>query len=456
MHYPLDVEQQFFCRSTHGHQDMDLGTGYPKDIAIIGAGIIGLSIAFQAVKAGANVTVVDRDPEGDKVSFGNAGGIAFTEVVPVSVPGLWKKVPGWLVDPLGPLSVRIAHAPRLAPWLIDFARAGSPSEMQRISAALASLNRRTYDDLVPMLDEVGLGGELSRTGALTVYETESGLVRDRVEWDLRRRHGIDIQELSGDEARDLEPTLSSIVKAGVFTPQWSQVSDPKRIVDGLRRWLAARGVSFVRGDVTAVLPTHDMVTLRLHGDTRLRAHKVVVAAGVWSKQLARQLGDRVLVESERGYNTTIADPPIALRREVIFADRKFVATPLACGLRIGGAAEFGGVKAKPNFERSRALVKLAGLYFPQLGQCEGVEWSGHRPTTPDSLPVIGPSASSTKVIYAFGHGHLGLTQAATTAKLVGEMLMGRRPSIDPAPFSVSRFTLQPGGILNGTPDLFLH
>lgn len=435
---------------------MGLSTAYPQDIVIIGAGIIGLSTAFQALKSGLNVIVVDRDPEGDKVSFGNAGGIAVTEVVPASVPGLWRKVPGWLLDPLGPLSIRITHAPRLTPWLIDFARAGTPSEMQRISAALASLNRHTYDDLVPMLGEVGLGGELSRTGALTVYETQDGVVRDRVEWDLKRQHGIDVQELTGDEARDLEPTLGSVVKAGILTPQWSQVSDPKRIVDGLRRWLAARGVSFVRGDVTAVIPAEDMVTLRLNGDTRLRAHKVVVAAGVWSKYLARQLGDRVLLESERGYNTTVANPPIALRREVIFADRKFVVTPLACGLRIGGAAEFGGLKARPNFERSKALVKLASLYFPQLGRCEGVEWSGHRPTTPDSLPVIGPSASSRKVVYAFGHGHLGLTQAATTARLVGEMLAGRRLSIDPAPFSVSRFALRPGGILNGTPDLFLH
>lgn len=435
---------------------MDSGTSYPQDIVIIGAGIVGLSIAFQVVKGGAKVTVVDRDPEGDKVSLGNAGGIAVTEVVPASVPGLWKKVPGWLVDPLGPLSIRLAHAPRLVPWLIDFARAGSTSETQRISAALAALNRRTYDDLVPMLDEVGLGGELFRTGALTVYETENGMARDRAEWDLKRRHGITVQELSGDEARDREPALGPIVKGGVFTPQWSQISDPKRIVDGLRRWLVAQGVSFVRGDVATIVPTHEMVTLRLNGGTRLRAHKVVIAAGVWSKQLARQLGDRVLVESERGYNTTIANPPIVLHQEVIFADRKFVVTPLACGLRIGGAAEFGGLKAKANFERCKTLVKLASLYFPQLDRCEGVEWSGHRPTTPDSLPVIGPSASSKKVIYAFGHGHLGLTQAATTASLVGELVTGRLPSIDLAPFSISRFAIQPGGIRNGTPDVFLH
>jgi D-amino-acid dehydrogenase len=151
------------------------------------------------------------------------------------------------------------------------------------------------------------------------------------------------------------------------------------------------------------------------------------------------LGERVLIESERGYNTTIPAPGVTLGREIIFAERKFVATPLACGLRIGGAAEFGGLEAAANYKRSRALATLAGLYLPGLATEGGTEWAGHRPTTPDSLPVIGTSRRKPSVVYAFGHGHLGLTQAATTGRLVADLMAGRAPPIDMAPYGIGRF-----------------
>lgn len=163
----------------------------------------------------------------------------------------------------------------------------------------------------------------------------------------------------------------------------------------------------------------------------------------------------MLLESERGYNTTIASSGVALEREVIFADRKFVATPLSIGLRIGGAAEFGGLKAAPNFERSKALVNLAKLYLPGIKEEGGMEWSGHRPATPDSLPIIGRSGSSRHIIYAFGHGHLGLTQGPTTGKIVTDLLFGRKPFLNLAPFSVARFSPKKGSFYD-SPDGFLR
>jgi D-amino-acid dehydrogenase len=177
----------------------------------------------------------------------------------------------------------------------------------------------------------------------------------------------------------------------------------------------------------------------LNNQKTLSADCAVVAAGAWSGALARLLGDRVLLESERGYNTTLPSPGVTLEREVIFAERKFVATPLSIGLRIGGAAEFGGLDAEANFKRSEALVTLASRYFPNLSRDNGIAWAGHRPATPDSLPVIGPSPRSANIFYAFGHGHLGLTQAATTGKLIADLVAGRAPPIDLAPYSISRF-----------------
>jgi D-amino-acid dehydrogenase len=420
-----------------------------ESVVVVGAGVLGIAIAYYLVREGAAVTIVDRAPAGDKASFGNAGGIAVTEIVPASVPGLAWRLPRWLLDPLGPLAVRPAHAFELVPWLWRFSQAGTPKEVSRIASALSALNNRVYADLRPMLAETGLSGELNERGALTVYESEQGFRRDAAEWALKRDHGIAITNLSGEEARDMEPALGKMVHRAVFTPQWSHINDPKRLVDSLREWLRSRGVTFITGDVVDIsdpgggMPQVDLqvdLEVDLADGRSIAAKKVVVAAGAWSGELARRLGDPVLLESERGYNTTLPDPGLSLSREVIFAERKFVVTPLSCGLRIGGAAEFGGLHAEPNFKRCQALVTLASRYLPDLRTDGGTNWAGHRPATPDSLPVIGASPRHPQIFYAFGHGHLGLTQAATTGRLIADLIRGAPNTIDLSPYAIARFS----------------
>ncbi len=407
-------------------------------LIVVGAGTVGLAIAYHLHQEGMAVTVIDRDPEGDRASHGNAGAIAVTEVVPASVPGLAWKVPGWLLDPLGPLAIRPRHAPRLARWLWAFARAGRPAEVARIAAALSALNSRVYDDLIPMLTATGLIGELHRSGALTVYESRKAFAADSAAWELKRRHGIEMEMLGRAEALALEPALGPIVACGVFTPQWSHISDPRHLVSALRTWLQAAGVVVMPGEVAAI-DGSDPLSVRLRDGRSVTAARVVVAAGAWSGRLAKGLGDAVLLESERGYNTTIREPGVTVGREIIFAERSFVATPLSCGLRIGGAAEFGGLAAVADYRRSKALAKLAARYFPDLRTAGGVEWAGHRPATPDSLPVIGRASANDRVFYAFGHGHLGLTQAATTGRLIADLLLRRPTPIDLTPYAVTRF-----------------
>lgn len=409
-------------------------------VIVVGAGVVGVAIAHHLCQSGASVTLIDRDPEGDKASFGNAGGIAVTEVVPASTPGLVWRLPRWLIDPLGPLAVRPTYAPKLVPWLLRFSKAGSPREVARIATALSALNARVYDDLVPMLAQAELSGELSRKGALTVYESEHGFRRDAEEWALKRAHGVEFENLTGDEARAMEPALGPLIWRAVFTPQWSHVNDPKHLVDALRRRLQQQGVAIATGVVERILALDlSKATVEFGHDRRLDADIVVVAAGAWSGVLARQLGDRVLIESERGYNSTLPDSGVHLDREVIFAEKKFVATPLSCGLRIGGAAEFGGLNAVANYRRSEALVQLASRFLPGLRTAGRVNWAGHRPATPDSLPVIGRSPGRPNVFYAFGHGHLGLTQAATTGRLIADLVFQRPTPIDVSPYSIARF-----------------
>ncbi len=405
-------------------------------VLIVGAGVVGLCAARALLADGHEVMVVDRDPPGDKASFGNAGGLGVTEIAPASVPGLVWKLPGWLLDPLGPLALRPAHFPKLVPWLMRFMRSGSRPEMLRITRALAALTAPVYDDFLPLLDELGLRGDLHRVGALWVYETEAAFEADAADRDLRRSHGIIFDEMDGDEARRHEPALGKAVVRAAMTPQWSHFDDPKRVVDRLRARVEDMGATLVTGEAVAI----EGKTLRLAGGEKLDFERLVIAAGAWSARLARTVGDRVLLESERGYNVTIADSGVRLGREIIFAERKFVATPMDMGLRIGGAAEFAGLDAPANYARADALARLARRYLPELRTEGGTRWMGHRPTTPDSLPVIGASPRRADVIHAYGHSHGGLTLAPTTGRLVADLVAGRAPPVDLAPFSVSRFS----------------
>jgi D-amino-acid dehydrogenase len=231
-----------------------------------------------------------------------------------------------------------------------------------------------------------------------------------------------------------------VFKHGVFLEDWSHIGNPKQLVSQIRARVKALGARFVEGGVTKLDVTKPEAPFAvLQTGASIAARQIVVATGAWSASLAESVGDRVLLDSERGYNTTLPQPGIALSREVIFAERKFVATPLDIGIRIGGAAEFAGLKAEPNYKRSEALLKLGKRFLPGIQDQGAVQWMGHRPATPDSLPVIGKSPSAPSVIYAFGHGHLGLTQSATTGALVADLLVNRTPRTSLDEYSIERF-----------------
>ncbi len=410
------------------------------NLTIVGGGIIGMSCAWAAQRRGWKVTVIDRDFEGDRASHGNAGGIAITECIPLSMAGLGLKPLRWLMDPLGPLSVRASHAPRLLPWFLALRKVARPDNFHRIAKALASLNDQSLPAFEAMLGDLNLGGSLHKRGALTVYETRDAFQRDMKEWELKRSLSVRWRAIDAREIRDAEPGLAPVFEQGVMLEDWAHIDDPKALLDALRERVRARGAELVSGLAESIsLQDEWHPSIRLVDGRIVAGDKVVVATGAWAAELAKPIGDRVLIESERGYNTTLPNSASRLSREVIFAERKFVATPLSIGLRIGGAAEFAGLDAPANFQRSDALLELARRYLPDLDEAGAKRWMGNRPATPDSLPVIGPSAHTHRVLYAFGHGHLGLTQCASTAELVGHLLDETAPPIDLMPFSISRF-----------------
>lgn len=415
------------------------GANGMADVVIVGAGIIGLACAWSALQDGARITVIDPDFEGDRTSHGNAGVIAMSDSTPISVPGVWRKVPKWLMDPLGPLSLDWKHLPRALPWFMAFQKASGRQRFIEISHALAALHRRTYRDLLPMLGDAGALPILHRRGALLLYETKAAFEADAEECRFKQSLGAKLTVMSASQVRDMEPALAPVFQHGVFQEECAHVGDPREIVTLLRARVRALGARFVPGHVRAVMPSEHGASATLEDGTRVSGRHVVVATGAWSARLAAGVGDAVLLESERGYNTTLPDAGIHLSREVVFAERKFVATPLDIGLRIGGAAEFAGLRAPPNYRRSDALLALAKTFLPGLRDTGAAKWMGHRPSTPDSLPVIGCSPKAASIVYAFGHGHLGLTQSATTGALVADLIAGRTPDVPMAPYSIARF-----------------
>ncbi len=410
-------------------------------LIVIGAGIVGLSCALSAQRRGWQVTVIDKDFEGDRASHGNAGGIAVTECIPLNLAGLGLQPLKWLMDPLGPLSIRASYAPRLLPWFLALRQVAQPHNFQRIVQALASINARCMPDFELLLKETEMSHVLHKVGALTVYESERAFKADQSDWELKRSLGANWHSLSSAELAELEPGLAPVFVRAVMQEDWAHIDDPKQWVTALRKKIKALGAEYVTGQVTSISSADSEAASAVMADgRRLSGDKVLVAAGAWSAILARTLGDKVLLESERGYNTTLPLSATRLNREVIFAERKFVATPLSIGLRIGGAAEFAGLSSAANYQRSEALLQLARRFIPNLDETGATQWMGHRPATPDSLPVIGPSGLAPRVLYAFGHGHLGLTQAATTGELIGDLLEGKPSSIDLQPFAVTRFS----------------
>ena len=408
---------------------------------VIGAGIVGAAIALRLQQEGHNVLLIDRERVAAQASRGNAGALAFSDILPLASPGILRKAPAWLLDPLGPLAIRPRYLPRLAPWLFRFWRASQRDCVRTSTAVLAALMDLSATETPLMLAAAGASHMLRSDGVLHLYESEAQLEVTQVEWQARADHGIAYSHLHGPQAiAELQPGLSSALVAATFVPGWKTVTDPLLVTEALARAFEQRGGRIRRADAVALVPGINGVAVQMRVERALVARRVVVATGAWSHRLARTLAEDIPLETERGYNTTLPVDAFDLKRQLTFGSHGFVVTPLECGVRVGGAVEFAGLDAPPNFARAASMLAKAKRFMPGLRTEGGTQWMGFRPSLPDSLPVIGPSTADDRVIYAFGHGHLGLTQSAATARLVADILAGRTPPIDLSPFRPQRFT----------------
>ncbi len=413
-----------------------------RTATIIGAGIVGVSAAAFLQREGYKVTIVDRVPPGEGCSFGNAGGLAFAEIVPTVHSRMLMKIPGWLMDPLGPLTIRWSYFPKALPWFLSLARNSMPDRVKAITAARADLAMRVVSDFETLLKAAGTADLIKYQDTLRLYDNEAQYASEAPERAAKKAFGYDMKRLSGNEVRELEPAISKHVHCGVFHGGWYFLTNPGRAVKSIAAEVVKKGGTVLADEVVSLERSGNRVSaLRLKAHGRHALDRLVICAGAYSHLLAKQLGEKVLLEAERGYHMVLPNSGVSLSRSLTYAGKPGAATPMEMGLRLAGSDEFAGLDAAPNYKRADALWKNFKTVLPGLREPDEqtTRWMGRRPGTPDSLPVIGPSKTTANVWYGFGHGHMGLTWGPSTGRLVAELMTGLKSNIDLAPFRVDRF-----------------
>ncbi|HOZ32122.1 MAG TPA: FAD-dependent oxidoreductase [Tabrizicola sp.] len=406
------------------------------DIAVIGAGVVGLTIALDLAEAGSDVVLVDPGVPGMGASYGNAGTIAGYATSPVGTPDVLRSLPSLMLSRTSPLAIRHRALPELMPWLLRFLWQSRPAAAERNARAIAALLADAGDRWDDLALQVQGAGILQRRGCLYLYETAAARTAAEPEMARRRALGVEVDLIGPDQLAELEPSLPPGMGGAAYFTGATFLDDPGRmmgliaaIVLRKARHLPARAERLTRGPDGVVI---EGPGLHLH------ARRVVIAAGAQSRKLAMQAGDRIPMDTERGYHVEwdMADP--LLSRPTCPTARGFYFCPMAGRLRVAGTVELGGLRLPPSPHRVQKLVEGARAFFPDLGPPDR-DWMGFRPSLPDSLPVIGPSRGGAEVIHAFGHGHLGVTMAPVTAGIVSDLLAGRPPRLDITPYSATRF-----------------
>ena len=421
-------------------------TGAPR-VVVIGAGIVGACAALAALERGFRVTLLDPGPPGGEqsASYGNGCWLSPMSVIPPSTPGLWRKVPGYLADPLGPLSIRPSYLPRVLPWLARYLLSGwTEARVLRTARALRAILKDAPALHRGLAERAGVADLIrDRSGLMYVYPSRAEFEAEAMAWRVRGAVGITWTELGPDEMRQSEPELDRRYGFGVLVEEGGHCLDPGAYVAALVAQAVAEGADIRRETATGFRIEGGRLRAVTTEGGEVPADRAVICAGARSRALGAAAGSRVPLETERGYHALVLDAATGPRTPVMPSDGKMSITRTRAGLRCAGQVEIAGLEAAPNWRRAEILRDHLLRSFPGLPRDLPAErvrfWMGHRPSMPDGLPCIGPSRATSDVILAFGHGHVGLVAAPRTGEMVGALLAGAAPPVDPSPYDPARF-----------------
>ncbi len=408
-------------------------------VVIIGAGIVGVSAAIWLQRMGYDVVLIDKTGVAEGASFGNGGVLASCSIIPVAVPGLLFKAPMMLLDPNQPLFLKWSYLPRLAPWLVRFLANANVASVERRAAALVNIIGDSLADHQALAAGTPAEKRIVPSDYLFLYKDRAHYEADSFGWAIRNRHGFEWEVLEGKAFASYDPVFGSDIDCAVRLSDHGRISDPGKYVRELADHVVANGGKTIIAEVTDVIRDNGKVTgVRAGGET-IACDTAVLTAGAWSGPLAAKLGISVPLESERGYHVELWEPSVMPRSPVMVASGKFVATPMEGRLRLAGIVEFGGLEAPPSRAPFELLYRNIRAAIPGIKWKEASEWMGHRPSVADSIPLIGQVPGVEGAYVGFGHDHIGLTGGPRTGHLLAQLISGRTPNIDLAPYAPGRF-----------------
>ncbi|MGO3345643.1 MAG: NAD(P)/FAD-dependent oxidoreductase [Marinomonas sp.] len=412
--------------------------GKSHHVAIIGAGFVGIATALYLQNQGHQVTLVDPEPFTEGAYYGNACTIATYANIPVATPAILKQIPNLLFNSKSPLSVRWSYLPQLSPWLVRFLMASTASKVENIARELGVLLSHVNRAFEPLFKEVNAQELLEINGTMYLYSSPESFANARTDIDLRRNNGIPVQELSHAEVADLEPNITPLYHKGLLFNDGYHVRNPRQLLKNMGDLVRKKGGRIVKANALDIqrLSVSELCIHTDNGD--VSANKVVVAAGAWSRKFAAQIGDKVPLDTEQGYHVMYSGAQDLLKRPVGWADVGFYMTPMDTALRAAGTVELGGVNNPVNPKRVKLIADTVKTLLPQLGDYDA-QWTGFRPSMPDSKPIIGASVKDKDVFYAFGHGHIGMTLSGITGQIIADLISEKTPAVDITPFRVDRF-----------------
>ncbi len=412
-----------------------------KSVGVIGSGIQGVCIGLQLIKRGIPVTIFDRqDPlstEFKPASYGNAGHFSPYAVLQFNRPDILSDVPKMLLSSYGPLALKWNYVPKLLPWFFNYLKSFNKKSMLHTAKYMHQILNLSNDAYEEIFQEINIKNLVERNGIVYVW-TNKNLKSRELEIKVRNDLGIEQKILTKEEILDLEPNLQPVFDGGVLYENAMHAKDPHGILKEIFRLFLRKGGKFIQENVKQIKQINTNQTIILSDREKYHFEKSVIATGAFSKNFTDQLGEKIPLDTERGYHVHFKNMDHLISRPVIFLDRGFGMTPMNQGLRAVGTVELGGLENPLSKKRIDYIIKCAKELLPQLDKHED-EWLGFRPTLPDFLPIIGPSLKNKNIIYAFGHHHLGWTLGAVTGKIVSSIVAGEKTNLDLSPYSSKRF-----------------
>ena len=408
-----------------------------SSVGVVGAGIQGVCIGLQLLKKGIPTTIFDRYDPGTMASYGNAGHFSPYAVLQLNRPDVLYDVPKMLLSSFGPLALKWNYIPKMLPWIFKYLKNCNKKSMLHTAKYMHQILDHSMSAYEEIFEEIDISNLVDQKGIIYVW-TNKNMKSRELEIKIRNDLGIKQKILNVKEILDLEPNLRPVFTGGCYYDYAYHARDPQKILIKIFELFLKMGGKFAKENVKFIKQIQNNQVIIKTDFKEYKFEKSVIACGAFSKKLTDQLGERIPLDTERGYHVHFKGMEGLIHRPVIFLDRGFGMTPMNQGLRAVGTVELGGLKNPISKKRIQYVVNCAKELLPQLKEHQD-EWLGFRPTLPDFLPVIGPSKNNKNIIYAFGHHHLGWTLGAITGKIISGILVNEKTNLDLSPYNSSRF-----------------